>query len=169
MRMAEIPSQDLRTLLTLESFTQNAEVAVDLTRQARRELLIWTRDLDPPLYDQAPFLEAVQALALRSRFSVICILLQDNQQVREYGHRLVTLARRLTSRFEIRRPPADYLDHPENFLIADRHAYLHRPLASRYQASACYDAPPEALRLAAFYREVWDQSEPDSALRALML
>ena len=82
-----------------------------LAQQARRHLDIFTHDLDAPLYDQKPFLDALKDLVTTSRHAQVRILLQDNNRAQKEGHRLIELARRLTSAVEIRRPYDDYLEY----------------------------------------------------------
>jgi hypothetical protein len=138
-----------------------------LAEQARHKLFLFSYDLDAPVYDQAPFIEAAKNLAIRSPMSQIRILLQDNERVQKEGHRLVALWRRLTSKIEIRRPHPDYIDHPENFLLVDETGYLRWDLYDRYEGRADFHAMLDAGRYADFFQEVWERSEPDSELRRL--
>jgi len=138
-----------------------------LAEQARRQLDIFTFDLDSPLYDQPAFIEAVKQLALRSRASRIRILLQDNLKVQQNGHRLLQLARRVPSRIEIRRPHIDYEEYPENFLIADKVGYIHRQQFSEYRGGMAFNDPLWAGRLTELFGRIWELSEQDSDLRQL--
>lgn len=148
---------------------EHRQVAARLAEQARRRLLLFSYDLDAPIFDQQPFLDSVKKLAISSHQSVIRILLQDNIRVQREGHRLVELARSLPSRIELRRPHADFTDHAENFLVVDGAGYIRRELYSRYEGTADFYAPLVAQRLEGFFAEVWERSEPDSELRRLSL
>ncbi len=143
--------------------------AAGMLRQARRDLALFSYDLDPAVYDQRPFLEAFKALALRSRFSRLRILLQDNTLVLQRGHRLVELAQRLPSVVEIRRPHADFLDHPENFLLIDDGGYLHKRSLESYSGIACYHNRHRVNRLLAVFDEAWDHGTPERELARLHL
>jgi hypothetical protein len=140
-----------------------------MAAQARRELCLFTRDLDKAVYDQAGFLDGVKALALRSGMSRVRILLQDHGPVLAQGHRLIELARRLSSSVEIRTPPQEWSDHAENFLLADEIAYLHHQEAGNYAATADFFAPLATQRLLRRFDEVWEASQVDSELRRLHL
>lgn len=140
-----------------------------MTRQAKHYLDIFTYDLDKPVYDQLEFLDAVKRLALECRGIGIRILLQDSERARREGHRLIDLSRRLTSKMEIRRPHADYIDHPENFIIADRIGYIRRRGIGRHEGEANFYHPIEARLLTDFFSEVWERSEQESSLRRLYL
>ncbi len=80
---------------------------------------------------------------------------------------MVQLWRRLTSKIEIRRPHPDYIEHPESFLLVDETGYLHHRFYTGYEAMVDFNSPLETRRLSGFFKEVWEQSEPDSDLRDL--
>ncbi len=143
------------------------QAALMLASQAQHSIYIFSHDLEPQIYNQTPFLEAVKELAIHCRQPCIRILLQDNEKAQKEGHRLLQLWRRLTSKIEIRRPHPDYIDHPESFLLADETGYLHHRFYTGYEATVDFNSPLEARRLSGFFKEVWEQSEPDSDLRDL--
>ena len=151
----------------LNSVEQCRQAALSLASQAQKTIYIFSHDLEPQIYNQIPFLDAVKELAIRSRQSCIRILLQDNEKAQRDGHRLLQLWHRLTSKIEIRRPHPDYIDHPEGFLVADETGYLHRRLYTGYEATVDFNSRLEAGRLSRFFNEVWEQSGPDSELRDL--
>jgi len=140
-----------------------------MLRQAKRELALFSLHLDPAVFDQPSFLEAFKALALRSRFTRIRILLQDNVLVLQQGHRLVELAQRLPSVIEIRKPNEDYLNLPENFLLVDDCGYLHRKAPEIYTGIACYHNRHRVNRLLALFDEAWAYGTPDRELARLHL
>ncbi|HHH40024.1 MAG TPA: acyltransferase [Sedimenticola sp.] len=167
--MADAPASDRSQPRPLDGVVAFREAARELAEQARRTLDILTLDLEAPLYDQTPFLAAVKQLALRGNLGRIRVLLLDNERVRQHGHRLLELATRLPSRIEIRRPPPEHADHPENFLVADRRGYLHRHRGNGYAGETHPDYRLRATRLARVFDEIWERSEQDSTLRRLHL
>lgn len=142
-------------------------VSAHMLAQARRDCCLLTRDLDRTLYDQSPFLDALKELALRGRTSQIRILLQDHEPAVQRGHRLLELARRLTSKIEIRRPGVDWLHFPESFLLIDDSGYVHRELSTRYEASADYHAPLTVRHLRKQFDAIWETSEENPEMRRL--
>lgn len=158
-----------RERLILHQRSDFQQVTEKMAREARRSIDIFTFDLDKPIYDRPGFLDAAKQLALHTPKIAIRVLLQQSEKVEKEGHRLVDLARRLTSRIEIRRPHPDYIDHPENFMIVDRIGYLRRSLAERYEGEANFCQPMESRLLSEFFTEVWDRSQVESALRRLYL
>jgi len=153
--------------LALETKEQHRAAILNLTRQAKRTLDIFTRDLDPPIYNDPAFIEALTALALRSRYSQIRILVQDSGRAIKEGHRLFELSQRLSSFIQLRRPNQDYKDYNEAFCIADERGVLHRRVADRYEGTVDFNAPLEAQKLNAFFNMVWEKAELDPNLRRL--
>ena len=140
-----------------------------LAEQARREILILSRDLEPAYYDQRPFLAAVQRLALEVPWMPVRVLLFEPSIPVARGHRFIALSRRLTSRIAIRRLAEDLRDRPDAFLIADGRGYCLRPLAGQRTAVVDHHGPQQARRLRAEFQQMWEQSDGDSALRQLHL
>ncbi|MBZ0071012.1 MAG: hypothetical protein K8I04_04725 [Gammaproteobacteria bacterium] len=153
----------------LTSRDDNRQVAALLAAQARRQVDLFTPDLEPVLYDQSPFLDALTQLCLSSPRARVRVLARDFERTVRDGHRLVELARRLSSYIELRKVHADYQDNNEAFLLVDDHGLLHRPYAARFEGSCSCKAPPEVRRLRAFFDEVWGRSEPHADLRRLHL
>ena len=144
------------------------DLAAGLARQARHDLAVYSHDLDPALYDQRPFLDALAALARGHRCSVR-ILCRDARRAVVEGHRLVELARRFTSCLQVRRVPDHLQDTPEAWLVADARGWLYRPEAGRFEGVADFDAPHRARELLDLFQEVWEHSEPEPELRRLYL
>lgn len=137
--------------------------------QARRELWIFSHDLDAPLYDQEPFLDSVRRTALRSADRPVRVLLYEAEPAVRNGHRLIELARHLSSRIGIRRVPTELQQRTEAYLLADGRGYLLRRLADVYEATADFHAPLEARRLREQFEGIWEVAEADPELRRLYL
>jgi hypothetical protein len=140
-----------------------------MVQQCLSTLEIFTRDLDAPLYDQEPFLQALSALCLGNRKARIRILVQDPTPAVKRSHRLIELSRRLSSSIELRQPHPDYRHHNEAFLIADSCGLIHRSLADRYEGTANFYDPVTAQRKLDFFSEVWERSEAHPEFRRLHL
>lgn len=142
-------------------------MAQTLAEQAQRGLMLLTPDLEPAIFDQQPFLNAISALARRHRDAYFRILLLDSRRVLQYGHRLLELSRRLSPNIEFRRPPPDFHNTGKTFLLCDDAGYYFRPLASRYEGAANFNNPGEVARLKKNFMELWGRSAADSELRRL--
>ena len=154
--------------IDLANSDANRQVAITLTRQARRSVDIFTRDLDKKLYDNRDFLDGLQNLAVNNR-GLIRILVKDSDRAVKYGHRLIALSQRLTSFIEIRKVAEDFREYNEAFLVADEIGYAHRKHADRFEGIARFNAAKEAVNLLVFFNEVWRHSAPDPNLRRIYL
>lgn len=155
--------------LLLQDRNQFQYASLHMAQQAAHHIDIFTYDLDKPLYDQAEFIEALKLLAIHQRGIAIRVLIQNSEKIQREGHRLLELARRLTSKIKIGRPHTDFLDHAENFMVIDKTGYIRRKQADRYEGEANFCDRLEARILSEFFSDVWERSEPESALRRLYL
>jgi hypothetical protein len=140
-----------------------------MAAQARRELLLFSRDLDAELYNNREFLEAIRNIALHGRGTPVRILLFHAEPAIRKRHRLVEAARHMTSKIQIQRIPADFARHTEAFLLADDHGYLLRRLADVFDATADFDDPRTVRQLRERFDEIWSMGEIHQELRRLNL
>lgn len=155
--------------VTLSGCLPISGINLRLVQQARREVLIFSTDLEPDLYDQGPFVEAVRRFCLGSLQMPVRVLLRDPRAVAVKGHRFVSLARQLTSRIAIRRLAEDFKDRQDAFLIADGRGYCVRHRSDAREAVADLDGPPQARLLQAEFEHMWERSDVDSELRRLFI
>ncbi len=153
----------------LASSEENRTAALELACGARMTLALFTRDLDPVIYDTQEFVTAVQQLALRSRYSRIRIVAIDPTAAIKDGHRLIELGRRLSSFIEFRRPSQEHAKLSESLLIVDETGLLYRPVASRYEGFADSDNAFAARARLRDFDEIWEQAEPEPEFRRLGL
>jgi predicted GNAT family N-acyltransferase len=135
---------------------------------ARRELVVVTRELDPPLLGHPDVLEALRRFATSVRGAEVRIVLLAPAAAQAAHHPLLGLAQRLSSVFQIRTPLETHDQHLASAWVAsDRGGVYYRPIGSRVEgeASACH--PPRARQLMAEFEPVWERSRPASELRAL--
>ena len=153
----------------LERQAETCAAVQALAEQAQRTLLLHTEDLEPAIYDDSSFLDAVSRLARAHGQSRIWILVQDARRAVLHGHRLIETARRLSSSIQLRRPAAAYRNFHESFLLADGCGYLHRPIAARFEGTANFHDPAKVADWEKYFMEVWERSEPDEEVRRLYL
>jgi hypothetical protein len=162
LRLGEVARE-----IRLVTRADNQRVAAALVGQAVRSLEIFSRDLEAEIYDQPDFIAGIRALALNSRHARIRILLQDASRVARDGHRLLEIARRLSSYIEIRRPSHEYREYNEAFMLVDGTGLIHRHNADRHEGSASFRQPLRARELGNFFEEVWQRSSPHPDLQRL--
>lgn len=158
-------AEDTRQLL--ETAADNRSAAIDIANAARRSLVLLTLDMESGVFDTAEFLEAVKQLAISSRFASVRILVQDPTRAVKDGHRLVELARHLSSYIEIRRPHGEHRKLSETFLVADEYALLYRTLATRYDGIADMHDPVMAREKLKLFSTIWEKSEVEPEIRRL--
>ena len=147
-----------------------AEHATNLmTEQAQDTLDIFSRHLDPGLYEQSDFLANLSRMCLRNRKARIRFLVQQPAEAVKHCQRLLELARKLSSSIELRQPHPDYRQHNQAFLVADQCGLIYRKLSDRYEGIANFYTPVEAKRRTDFFTEVWDRSEVNPEFRRLYL
>jgi predicted GNAT family N-acyltransferase len=156
-------------LVPLRDMAAIRAASIRLTEQVTRELWIFSHDLDAPIYDQQGFLDAVRRIALATGDLPVRVLLCDPEPAVRRGHRLIELARHLSSRIQIRQVPEDTRGSPEAYLIADDRGYLLRQLADSHEGSADFNAPREVRRLRRRFESIWDMAEIQQGLRRLYL
>ena len=146
-----------------------ADTVLDLISQCERQLLIFSYDLDKNLYDHRELIDAVSQLARKSRYTQVKLLVVDSKSIVKRGHGLLNLARRLSSKIEIRKTTADLKDLPEAFIIADQRGLLAYDLKNLEGRSAWanYNNKPAAQALAAEFDLLWQHASHDRELQLL--
>lgn len=145
--------------IAIFSSEDNQAAALRLVSQGGRSLDIFSRDLESRIYDTPEFADAVRALAIKTRDMQVRILVIEPDLIIKYGHRLVELARRLTSHMEIRKVHEDYCNNPEAYLVVDKRGLLHRKLATRYEGVVNFNNPQTATELHNHFTEMWERSK----------
>jgi hypothetical protein len=155
--------------IPIERKQQARELVLALVRQGRRSARLLSRQLDPPLYDNAPFFDALASLVRSHRESRARLLVAEPDTLIRNDHRLVALAQRLTSRIEIRQLAPQHATLEEDLLVVDESGLLYRAQGQRYEGSADFNDRREARRLARWFDELWEQTTPAVGLRRLDL
>ncbi|MEM7084190.1 MAG: hypothetical protein AAF465_15785 [Pseudomonadota bacterium] len=156
-----------RRVLALSRDVRSA--TLDVVKSARRSISIFTQELDPSVYDRIEFLDAVKQLILTHKFSRIQILLVSPMDAVKNGHRLVELARRFSTFFEIRRVDPEFINRKDAFLVADESGVVYRLDATRWEGIADTNAPRIAQKYLDIFEEAWQRSEPEPEFRRLHL
>jgi len=140
-----------------------------MVEQSQDTLEIFSRNLDPSIYEQSSFLDKLSQLCHRNRKVRIRFLVQQPAEAVKHCQRLLELARKLSSSIELRQPHPDYRQHNEAFLVADRCGLVYRKLSDRYEGTANFYAPVEAQRKTDLFTDIWDRSVVNSEFRRLYL
>ncbi len=153
--------------IIIKSSDDNRQLAIQLVGEARHRLDVFSRDLDPRIFDNPEFIETIRSLTINDSKARIRFLVIEPDKAIKLGHRLLDLSRRLSSSVEIRKVHEDYGANPECYLIVDGRGLLHRKLASRYEGIANFNNPTEASYLEHHFNEVWERSSPELDFKQL--
>lgn len=145
-----------------------ARAVAALAVQARRELTLLTPDLEPALYDQPAFLDAVRRLAIdRVGHRPVRILLLDAEAAVRRSPRLVELARRLTSAVQIAGVPGELVEQCDAYLLVDDDGYCLRRRAAPSPWLVGFANPATVRPLRAGFDRLWEQAGTPLELRRL--
>ena len=151
----------------ITSLEELQQTSFAMAEQARRSLEILTRDLELRVYGAEPFLIAVRKLATTSRVARVRILVREIDGAIRDDHRLIELARRLSSFIEIRCLSEAHRTLNEAMLIADQQGYIHRLAGDLPAGSADFRNPLQARELLRVFDDAWAHGERDPNLRRL--
>lgn len=145
-------------------------ITAQLVAAARRRLWIYSRELDPGLFDDHRVLDALRAFATRGQGNEVRLLLHDAAAPQRAHAPLLSLAQRLQSAFVFREvdDPVDRA-YAAAFVVNDAGGYYFRGLGHRFDGEAEIDGSGRARQLAEAFRPVWERSRPCTELRALGL
>ena len=134
--------------------------------QARRELHIYSRELDPGLLDAPEVLAALRHFATSG--GEVQVLLQDPVTPQRSLAPLLGLGQRLSSAFAFRaiEEPTDRA-YPSVYVVNDRGGYYFRPLGHRFDGETRLDGAARARQLLGTFDPVWQRARPCTEYRAL--
>ena len=162
----------MRRLLAGANAIEDHAAAVVTTRAligaARRGLWIYSRNLDPGLFDAPEVLDAFRNFATAGVGGEARILLQDAAAPQRAHAPLLELAQRLPSVFLFREPidPVDRA-YASAYLANDNGGYYFRSLGHRLEGEADLHGPGRARQLRNAFEQVWERSRPVTEYRAL--
>lgn len=145
------------------------EATLALLRNSRHQICIYSRDLEPSLYQQPEVLEAIRQIALSGRRAQIRILVQITALAVRDGHRLLDLAQRLSSVVQLRQPVQEDLQFAGAYLLNDTGGYLYRSFGDRFEAMGDLYYPLRRDELQRSFDQVWERAITPPELRRLAI
>ncbi len=142
----------------LSTSQDNADATHALISQARRSIDIYTHELDPKVYNQSRCVEALKSFILNNTSARIRILIRNPDRTIKSEHRLINLARHLSSYIAIRVVHEDYTSLTDVFLLVDQRGILHLLQGDRYDGRCNFNNPRQAVRLNHRFSEIWNHS-----------
>ncbi|KQQ84409.1 GNAT family acetyltransferase [Xanthomonas sp. Leaf131] len=135
---------------------------------ARRQVLIYTRALDPPLFDNAAALDALRRFATARHDKRVHVLVQDTASANASGSAMLRLAQRLPSVFRFR-AVSDPVDssYASAYAVGDD-AYYFRPTGHRFDDGETWlSGAARSRQLEREFAQIWERSALWSEPRAL--
>lgn len=126
---------------------------------AKRLLSIYSLDLEPKLYEQTTFLDAVQRFLLSHSFAKVRLLTHRPVPYTS-PHKLAAMRRRLSGHIEIRTVSSEFAARSSGMLIADSRAIVYRAQVTSWEGVAGFEQPPIARLYLQEFDEMWVASVP---------
>ena len=159
------PSQPAQDFEGLEA---TREAVRELIVYARRELLVYTRDLEPAIFAFPAIVDALKDFAISGRGGVARFIVQDPSAAQRSPHPLLALAQRLPTAFLLRTPQEiEELQYPSVYVANDADGYLFRLLGSRFEGDWSPALPGRNRQLVEQFQRTWDRARPCTELRSL--
>ncbi|WP_313085049.1 histone acetyltransferase HPA2 [Pseudomonas sp.] len=163
------PPPPNRELQRFESAIEARRHLDVLLQHARRNLSLYSQDFEPWLYDDEAVEQACSCLLRSNPRCRFRVLLRDSSRAVRQGHRLLRLARRLTSQFQIRLLHPDYQVSTTAFVLVDAGGALACPEPGAFAGYALYHDPGRVRQLQQQFDSAWDHSLSDPELRSFLL
>ena len=169
MEITELSLGESSQVVHVERVAEVRDYALALAQQAKSNLNILSYDLDHLVYDRPSFIEAVRGIVAGNRQASVKILIMDSSKIIQQGHRLVELARRVSSYVSIRKLNNDATNLMDAYLIADEIGLVYRRHAPRYEGFTNFNDRGQCRKLLNIFNNAWEKSLPDPELRRLYL
>lgn len=143
------------------SASEARAAATRVAQIAQRMLTIHTHDLEPAIYEDAAFLNALKRFVLGRRFTKVRVLIIDPSRIRYEHNPFIALARKLTSYIEIRHAVPEHRTDPSSYIVADDQAFVCRLLQSRWEGVTHARSPLAARAFLERFDIAWLDSAPD--------
>ena len=149
------------TLHVLTNLDEVRAATETVASSGQRLISIMTPDLEPDIYDQAPFLESIKRFVLGHSFAKVRVLMREQARLSNGANRFIAMAHRLSSCLEIRIRAPQYRSLAAAYCIADERAIVYRVRADRTEGIAGFNNPPIARQYLQEFDSIWLASEPE--------
>ncbi len=155
--------------IKVDSRSHNRDAVTKLLHSARDDVVIVSRYLDPTIYNNEEISSAALQHVKHSKHNSIRILVHDTAPMVKNGHRLLDLSQRVSSKIEVRTICDDYSQFNQSFLVADTIGYIHNLKSDLYEAEVNFNDKDRSKELMENFKEIWESSTQDTAIRRLCI
>ena len=157
------------TRAILSTMPEVREASLKVAKSAQRLLSIFTHELEPLVYGEEVFIEAVKRLVLARSYAKVRVLLADPARAMIDNNRFLALARRLTSCIELRAMNPEHSISAGAFIIADDKALVYRLQTDRWDGISDLNDPAVVRPYLTIFDEAWQISIQESHLRQMLM
>jgi predicted GNAT family N-acyltransferase len=155
-------------LVAVESLEDALRATATVITGSRRELCVFSRDLDYALFAAATTMDALRAYATSGVGATVHVLVLDPQIPTQQNHPWLTLAQRLPSVFAFRVCEEEHdRQYPSAFVVGDRGGLYFRPIGGRIEGETSDASPARARQLREAFDRMWQRSRPCTEYRAI--
>lgn len=155
--------------LEISTRDENAAAALELVKQTTQKIAIISRELDPFVFDQLEFVEAIKNIVLNNRHAEVRIIVFEPELITRRGHKLLDISGKLSSYIHFRKAANEYKSFNESVLIADDIGYLFRENYERYRGKVNFNSRRESKTLLDVFDNMWESAKPDPNLRRVLI
>lgn len=158
-----------KQLILLRGEADFRDVILDMTRQAKQSIRIYSPLLSHDLFDNGELMQICSRLARRNRYTRIEMLVFDPHRVIKNGHALLNISRKLPSSIGIRivDPEMRQLNH--EYVLVDNEGVIYRQEYDKYEGTAYFMNITECNRLGRQFTAAWESGLLDPNLRQLRI
>jgi len=155
--------------IVLENALELNGMITQLSRSARRSILVRSPRLEFPAFNSETFADQIRRLIALDSNSQVRFLVGQPELFLRMNTRLIALCRQFSTFVKARAIPAEYLEPAEMFVVVDDIACLHQPRSDVMRGIANQNTPGRARSLTRLFNEIWERSTPPSELFTLGL
>lgn len=152
--------------ILLTSEAEIREAAIYLSKQAHREIIIMSRELDPMIFGHHDFADRLRTF-ISQRNSKMRVLVNMDRKIIQTSHRLTGLALKHSSTITIHRIDQRKRNFQETSMLCDGVAMLLRPSQDHARAILDCDAAGKIQPILEDFERLWRNSEPIPELHTL--
>jgi predicted GNAT family N-acyltransferase len=160
-------TDDERERVSIEGAENFRDQAVMLINRAQREIRIFSASLEPAVYSNSQFCDAVYAFATSHPLARVRILVKDVPHAIQHTNQLQDLCHRLPSHIQLRKFQSQEECLHTEFLLVDKAGILYKQEPERFVGYVVAHAPMVAVELVQEFDNFWEQGELDPELRRL--
>ena len=158
-----------KQLILLRSEEDFANVILEMARQARQSIRIYSPWLAHELFDNRELMEICSALARRNKYTRVEILVFDPHRIVKNGHVLLNISRKLPSSMGIKVVDPEMRQQNHEYMIVDGEGIVYRSEVDNYEGTACFLNISDCNRFNRQFTASWESGLLDPNLRQLRI